>query len=367
MENLLKALNRSPLFCLSLSSKELFHSNFLWWLGNNERTFPLFKQIMEKLTGQSLSWDYGSISVGREKKHFDLCVREGTTSRPLLILENKVKSIPGFRQLEDYQSEEPHADNYVLLTLITDFPKKDKVEEKGWKVCSYDDLYHAMEVVPIGPTAYELELINDYRTFIHSLQQLVQQWKGKVTVDKLFMQERNSEIEECRINDLYDKLRFCQLALMLQEQLNYTDVEVNTDYSNQSGILNVTIKCRGYELMIQIQGNSYRHACVWKDRKREECDSLWNFILKDDKVSSINYLSNSGANFGCDNLFTKGIYPMKHSQKGKLYNMFVGKNYLFLYQSRQLKKDVTIGQLIDNICCEVENICKEEEAETLER
>ncbi len=365
----LNKLNQSPLFKLSLSSKELFHSNFLWWLGNNERTFPLFKCIMEKFTGQCLSWDYGNISIEREKKHFDLCIKDARSGRLLLILENKVKSIPGLSQLENYKNKDPQADNYVLLSLVMDFPKKDEMEETDWKVYNYKDLHDALlKDVPIDATIYEKELISDYSVFIYSLHQLVQCWKREVTDDQPFVQKRNPKIEECRLHDLYDKLRFSQLALMLQNQLNHTGVDVNMGYSNQSGILDVTIKCREYELMIQVQGNSYRHACVWKSKNRKDCDTLWQQILSDKTISQLKFLTCSGTLFGSD-IFQEGIYPIDNSKRGKQYNMFIGRNYVFLYQSRQLRTGITIGQLLENIRNEVENICSNitENAETLER
>ena len=353
MNKPLDVLRKSPLFNLSLSSKELFHSNFLWWLGSNERTFPLFKQAMEKFVGKTLQWTFDAICVEREKKHFDLCVKNKVDQRALLILENKVKSIPTQKQLDGYCNDKLKAENYVLLSLATEFPDKAVIKEENiWKICNYADLAKVLETIPDGLTPYERELINDYRTFILSLHKLAQQWISEVTPDSPFITERPDKVEECRLHDLYDKLRFSQLALMLQEQLSGTDVSVGMSYSNQTGILDVTIRYEDHRLMIQVQGNSYRHACVWNDKERKECDSLWKHILKEDKVVRETNFLGKKINFGSDELFKEGVYPKKE----KPYNAFVGKNNVFLYQSRQLRPNTTIGKLFENICNEVRNI-----------
>ena len=41
MNTIYNQLKESPLLYLSGGSKELFHSNFLYWLGMNYRQFPL--------------------------------------------------------------------------------------------------------------------------------------------------------------------------------------------------------------------------------------------------------------------------------------------------------------------------------------
>lgn len=112
----IKYLKTSPMFNLSLSSKELFHSNFLYWIWKLDPT--AFKCLIEKLLNVSpddLKWG-NEWEVVREYNSFDLCVKycdtesnnEETGARKirygdvLLVIENKVKSIPYKRQLYKY-------------------------------------------------------------------------------------------------------------------------------------------------------------------------------------------------------------------------------------------------------------------------
>ena len=117
------------MFQLSLASKELFHSNFLAWIGSWEGDkgpeHP-FRQLMNKLGASHAvepdSWGKDWY-VAREYKNFDLCVldsnpedfesedsddsEENGKNQPhvLLVLENKVKSIPNIEQLQQYQDK----------------------------------------------------------------------------------------------------------------------------------------------------------------------------------------------------------------------------------------------------------------------
>jgi len=109
-------LKTSPMFNLSLSSKELFHSNFLYWIWKLDSN--AFKRLMATLLDvetKELGWG-GEWEVVREYNSFDLCVKrcdkesydEKTSVRKirygdvLLVIENKVKSIPYKAQLKKY-------------------------------------------------------------------------------------------------------------------------------------------------------------------------------------------------------------------------------------------------------------------------
>ena len=95
-------LKASPMLYLSGGSKELFHSNFLYWLGINYR--QVFEQLMSRMLGISGVWPQGW-TVKREYYHLDLCVTyskdTGKTHKgcpvvrecAFLIVENKLKSL----------------------------------------------------------------------------------------------------------------------------------------------------------------------------------------------------------------------------------------------------------------------------------
>lgn len=133
--NLQAELKKSPMFNLSLSSKELFHSNMLAWIAEDEDTKDLFVEIL-KLFGLKKK-DAEDIAkkirkdeymVLREYKNFDLCICEKVDApntvkgykegQILLVLENKFKSIPYKAQLLKYQGEVANLNIEVLKVLI---------------------------------------------------------------------------------------------------------------------------------------------------------------------------------------------------------------------------------------------------------
>ena len=144
--NLIAELKKSPMFHLSLSSKELFHSNMLAWIAEDEDTEGLFVEILNlfgiteedkaKDIAEGLRGENPKYMVLREYKNFDLCIcekikknnddsqqggEEDNTNkdekeseedeygyipgRILLVLENKFKSIPYKAQLKEYQEK----------------------------------------------------------------------------------------------------------------------------------------------------------------------------------------------------------------------------------------------------------------------
>ena len=127
MENIIKDidsayayLKTSPMFKLSLSSKELFHSNFLEWLSNVDQ--EAFKGLILDMAGIEEDYEWPNVwRVKREYNNFDLCVvaynqdqyknkederiDDDDDFRILFVIENKVKSIPYKEQLERYTRE----------------------------------------------------------------------------------------------------------------------------------------------------------------------------------------------------------------------------------------------------------------------
>ena len=126
---------------LSGGSKELFHSNFLYWLGINYR--QVFEQLMSRMLGISGVWPQGW-TVKREYYHLDLCVtyskdtgkthkgRPAVRDCAFLIVENKLKSLPNILQLNRYEQVFSKSDigcTYVVLSLVKDFPGHKYLDE----------------------------------------------------------------------------------------------------------------------------------------------------------------------------------------------------------------------------------------------
>jgi hypothetical protein len=125
----------SPMFHLSLSSKELFHSNFISWL------FLNYREECSKIMRTFIDDNEGSYSiknVKREEKNRDLIIyfENELGFKKKLTIENKLKSLPNLKQLEEYSLDKTESDYFLLLSLTKPiFSEEDKffVGEVYWK------------------------------------------------------------------------------------------------------------------------------------------------------------------------------------------------------------------------------------------
>ena len=123
IEEQLQRLNRSPLFAISLSGKELSHSNFWAWLLEQkvEGKHPFIEVFIPNFYQNGCTF----ISVEREKKHVDLTItyKNKANETEVLIIENKIKSIPTKEQLIRYEEElgkklNNHGNSNRIIRLI---------------------------------------------------------------------------------------------------------------------------------------------------------------------------------------------------------------------------------------------------------
>lgn len=306
-------LKSSPLFHLSLASKELFHSNFLCWLG---QTHPkVFEKMCEQLGCNTAVWPEGW-TVEREHKFsetisLDLRVK-GKDGELCMVLENKVKSAPNLQQLTKYAETGktyPKC-NFVLLSLATNFLGKEQIG-RPWIIWNYGNLAAAiMSAMPSwGQTCtdYHKSIIQDYVQFAGSLHSLF----GKMTVNETdnYIKNAPREYADFRMDDIYEKLRSSQIAGMLankmeerlqtevpdrkieiefgrniaeiKEETPLTKVYVNSNYTRNHGLIETKVKVnKEYVLTVQVQGKHYCHA-IEKFGVQGDNDATWKEMQKE--------------------------------------------------------------------------------------
>ena len=207
-------LKGSAMFNLSLSSKELFHSNFLYWIWKvNPNAFQVLIATLlgKKVENLKEKWGQNWV-VSREYLNFDLCVKEKSdedsendsdagkaksshqenstkSKKPniYLVLENKVKSIPYKSQLNKYvkkvndhygnkEENKKKAVDYILLSLSDIYPNKndfeinekrkniEKDEYRRWKIVSYGNYIDAVNKIDLGLKEQDKELRKYYQS-----------------------------------------------------------------------------------------------------------------------------------------------------------------------------------------------------------
>ena len=233
-------LKASPMLYLSGGSKELFHSNFLYWLGVNYR--DSFQELMTKMCCINAPWPEGW-KVRREYRHLDLCITyekdtgKMRSGKPVveecafIIVENKVKSLPELIQLRRYKQVFAGKDDgcsYVVLSLTKEFPGSKYLKENTcWQFHHYDELAQMIrDCCPDSIICQEHRpYIRDYCQYVSNLSMMAEEWR--IDKHEPFLSQCD-DLRELRLNDIYEKVRYAQVAMMLADKLRTVLVE-NTE------------------------------------------------------------------------------------------------------------------------------------------
>lgn len=254
MKTFVEKLKNNPIFQLSLSSKELFHSNFLAWLAEDDNTRCVFNKVMQTWLDDK-NWEYkpNEMEVKREYNHFDFCVCDklsidgnDVTGSVQVVLENKFKSIAYKAQLVDYKDrtktlneegyknkykaeeankgkilprgwrdevEHPNT-KYILLTLADNFLDKDEIQSLGWKIVTYAEYAKLLRTVVgelrddeiKGNKAFYVELIAQYCDFIEMFSEHINECLDNVKEDNYWDILKNDDFTAVRCNDIWQKV-----------------------------------------------------------------------------------------------------------------------------------------------------------------
>ena len=364
-------LKESPLFNLSLSSSELFHSNFLYWVANNykkefgEMFAPYLKEVPSDLTIHN---------VYREKKNIDLSFSYQNGQE--VFIENNVKSVPYIQQLVRYSNNNPNH-NYILLSLSRPLFFDDldihgreldykEIEGVKWHYISYEVLKVKLQSILVEINEhdeYHSKIITDYCNFIQSLIEVKEFCKLKNYEKFDFYSKENNEVykelENIRLHDFYLKKKYEFLAFEVYKRLKNKGVRhrlisfgtpldwesdspiiyFSSGMTNTQGLMDLKyLISERVALGIQIQGDQYR--MVVEDRNEVTANSIKEILHE--KGLWFNFSKNFGSSIK--------VYPII---RNKGFNKF-GK--AFFYKSVKLHRSTTIDEVVNFILSDFENI-----------
>lgn len=323
---ILGLLKQNAIFRLSLTSKELFHSNFWAWLiGKYENKFT--SVFYPDYDGKS------KVKVRREKHNFDLSLE---INDKLIIIENKFKSLPNKEQLEEYMEKAKSWTNKEII-LISYMPPTFEMDKNQQKFISYEELYEKFlkvnfeDINPIDKAIIEnyveciglLVLLQDC-TFdeINNLSEFWEIFKDK---------EMNEVLDEINFGLVFQKIFLNKLINRLLKimKLEHLKFQIMTGNSH---IAYVDIRSKNPEAFITLCADGeYRYMfCIKKQ------DNL------NTKEDLINYCDNKYKEFLCD----KGC-----KQKRVKYNCFMDKECAWIYRKKDIEivKKLSFDELADII------------------
>jgi hypothetical protein len=283
METVINTLKKSPLFNLSLSSKELFHSNFLYWIGQN---YPLEfgKLFADYLSVKPEDLSIKPADIFREKENIDLSFKYSNGQE--ILIENKVKSVPYFQQLEKYSENASVEKNYILLSLSypSFFQSKDKlvINKATWYYLSYSELKNKLKSMSFNfSSEYHRNIIEDYCVFIEGLvkvNELCNLYEEdffdfhSIGTNKVY-----ERLQEIRLHDFYLKKKYELISFKIYNKLKekgkrLIDFGSPLDWKSENSTIFIghgMTRGQGFmdlkylissdvALGIQIQGDNYR-------------------------------------------------------------------------------------------------------------
>ncbi len=285
------ALEKSPLFNLSLASKELFHSNFLEWLMKTDSMRDVAAALLREFAG-GIDLNLDTLEKPkREDNNFDLTlkVKNYNGKQYQIVVENKVKSLPSREQLDKYSAKlakkPTHVDETiaVLLSLTSsDFfehgskcysPK----EGPSWKFFSYSKLLEVLGSYK-SEDPYHDGLLTDYRKFIRGLIDLQTaihdtfQCYPEALINPFDWPQKKegsiySQLKEIRMHDVFEKWRMRHLKEELEKCFDSDELDFEVGFSRGSGILNILPKDRENKMFycVSCQTKQLRQVLVKPD------------------------------------------------------------------------------------------------------
>lgn len=340
-EEISRKLSSSPLFNLSLASRELFHSNFISWLCNT------YKCEMGKLFSEYVLNGKNIENCVREAKRADIKITFDSTE--VLIIENKVKSVPNESQLRDY--EKKFETNGLLLLTMT----QPGFEFGKWKVLPYDEFLKQLRIHFLNDKskltdAYNYSLIEDYVNFTSLLLESFNQFNNFRDFTFKDYYSRLEPFRKIRIYDMILKRTYEAIAHDIKERIEEIFGNGNLFFNHNppnNGQLGTAIIRTGF-----VHGKSF----VTTDLYTEEYHSIFISLdanrievgvsRKDEKSAKDYFDRIKGQLF--DTIKIEELEFIKYRKPKKRYGKF-GKGSA-MYRWREVNEDVTIGNTIDEVC-----------------
>lgn len=282
----IEELKADPIFAMSLSSKELFHSNVLAWTfekSMTDKSFDELKKLFGIPAGEKI------LAVFREKENFDVLVLYGSAQNPgLVLIENKFKAIPAKKQFAEYSKKLKTGFSLVLpdvdgksikvktanlkrtakFIFAPKFTLKffyDQIKDDGWKKVSYEKYLECIE--KIQPENKDDGLIlSKYAKMTDTIidgiiNAVLLEKENKLNV--LPDDAAVTRLSEIRMHDLYVKMWYSRALGVINRSVNAENYDYcASDLSHSEGLLDwkKMIDCGKGKLYagVQIQNKFFR-------------------------------------------------------------------------------------------------------------
>lgn len=277
--NSIAEIKKLPIFYLSLSSKELFHSNFLFWLSKSDTGIKILGDLFQVNGLKYFIREKGGNKLKGEKIKTPKADLAGYDSenKLVLLIENKVKDIPNEKQIELLRKSFGTEIKIIILSFIE--PKF--IYREPVSFISYEKLQEALStsIDKFSSNIYYYELIKDYVRLLTYLNNIVKSFRLSGNYDfalnvrpKLF-----KSLNEIKLWENYQRVAGQDFALRVAEILEripeFNGFLTNSSVNHQKATINFSFRWNNFEIGIQIENNHFRRF-IYGKITRDNADKL---------------------------------------------------------------------------------------------
>jgi hypothetical protein len=300
MDNRFEILKNSVMFNLSLSSKELFHSNFLAFL---------FK-CKNNLFCKMINVDNFCFDVQREHKNIDI---EITGNNRKYIIENKVKDIIGEKQIKKIENDYKNG-NYngiYLFSLLGNNLETLEHKHPLWKEISYEKIVEILKNHSFNDSYLE-SVKNDYCNFMMTMISLLKE--QYLNCNTYIIHRKNKmfqQFEEIRLHDLFMKYGMSHFINYFRKNNRENEIKIGYSVNRARATMGFSKQFSDVEYGIQTEDLEYRRYIIGNEKSRELFEEKGWFNKDWISASGKKYLKyktkTSGITFWYQNNFSNRI------------------------------------------------------------
>ena len=263
-------LKKSPVFAMSLGSKELFHSNFWAFLMEHKDYRDFLYSLFPELEPSEV------VQIKREYKNRDIVILYKDKE---YVIENKIKSYPDLEQLKKY-GDDSNMDSGIVTGINKppfDLPEK-------WRYVSYAEITDILRRINTNDKYLE-SIVLDYCNVLDSINCLMNLSLKKTEGKLSYWTQTISMLNSIRLMDVFRKLKADEFAIACKDierkisdivkPHNGWDFYISRSFHNGKATLSFEIlkyvdkKYQG-QIGIQIEDNQFRiYLGVAEDKKKD--------------------------------------------------------------------------------------------------
>lgn len=248
-------LKDSPIYAMSLGSKELFHSNFWAWLMEKN---PGFIEVFfeERIDNPE---------VKREEENRDLTIWENRgdqKAEKAYVIENKIKAIPTKEQLVKYQ--ESLKEKFVKGILTGLRKPMEGILPDGWTFLSYRTIAKRLRERTSLLDDLSCAILEEYCDIIETIDSIFTELIPEKCAGDLRYGTEDSEnniksLKEVHLDDIYKKILAAEFLTYWRTHSSYQDkAESEQNYTRDTALMDFKLKCGEQKIGVQIQGSQFK-------------------------------------------------------------------------------------------------------------